>query len=168
MESKRSYKKVSDSVSLEAQERLVQIMNDSPSLAKLKGTEWEIRALKPAVQWMIAEEAVKIKKEDSKTFGDVVGCFVNNLPSVIRILTLALLNDEKKIKYEYQKVYDSIYWESNPDEWAPFLLEVLNLLSIEFFFATTNVIQMFREVSLKRKTKMEEQRQLLREQSGGK
>ena len=40
-----------------AMERLAQIMNDSPTIVKLQGTEWEIRALKPGTQWMIAEEA---------------------------------------------------------------------------------------------------------------
>ncbi len=41
----------------ESMERLVRIMTDSPTLAKLAGTEWEIRALKPAVQWEIAKIA---------------------------------------------------------------------------------------------------------------
>ena len=39
-----------------AMERLAQIMNDSPTIVKLQGTEWEIRALKPGTQWMIAEK----------------------------------------------------------------------------------------------------------------
>ena len=38
--SKPTYKTIKDPVSDEAMERLVQIMTDSPSLLKLKDTEW--------------------------------------------------------------------------------------------------------------------------------
>ena len=33
-----------------AMERLAQIMNDSPTIVKLQGTEWKIKALKPGAQ----------------------------------------------------------------------------------------------------------------------
>ena len=81
-----------------AMERLAQIMNDSPTIVKLQGTEWKIRALKPGTQWMIAEEACKIVKG-----------------------------------------------------WATLLVEILNLLDVDFFFASTNVIQTVRNQALMRK-----------------
>ena len=49
-------------VSIEAQERLAEILNDSPRVASLAGTEWEIRTLRQKVQWMIAAEVIKINK----------------------------------------------------------------------------------------------------------
>lgn len=161
----REYKKVNEPVSLESQERLVKIMTDSPTIAKLAGTEWEIRPLRPMVQWMIAEEAVKIKKVEAKSFGEVLDCFNGNMSSVVRILTLALLNDKDRIKRDYESVYETLMWESNPSEWANFLLEVLSLLDVEFFFATTKVTQIFREASLKRKMTMEERERYPQEQS---
>ena len=41
----------------EAMARLAKIMNDSPTIIKLQGTEREVKALKPGTQWLIAEEA---------------------------------------------------------------------------------------------------------------
>ena len=53
-------KKVGLEVSLDSQARLAEILNDSPRLVNLAGTEWEVRTLRQKVQWMIAEEVVKI------------------------------------------------------------------------------------------------------------
>lgn len=73
-----------------AMERLAQIMNDSPTIVKLQGTKWEIRALKPGTQWMIAEEACKIVKGENLSMGDVIKEFAINIPSVARVITLSL------------------------------------------------------------------------------
>ena len=43
--------KISDA----AMARLAQLMNDSPSIIKLHGTEWAITSLKAGTQWLIAE-----------------------------------------------------------------------------------------------------------------
>lgn len=80
-----------------AMERLAQIMNDSPTIVKLQGTEWEIRALKPGTQWMIAEEACKIVKGENLSMGDVIKEFAINIPSVARVITLSLLNDKNAL-----------------------------------------------------------------------
>ena len=69
-----------------AMERLAQIMNDSPTIVKLQGTEWEIRALKPGTQWMIAEEACKIVKGENLSMGDVIKEFAINIPRNALIL----------------------------------------------------------------------------------
>ena len=84
-------------VSIEAQERLAEILNDSPRVASLAGTEWEIRTLRQKVQWMIAAEVIKINKLESATYGDVVKQFAENMPSVVKVITLAVLNDRNKI-----------------------------------------------------------------------
>ena len=60
-------KSINEPVSDEAMERLAQIMTDSPTLVKLSKTEFAIKSLKPAVMWMIAEEAVKISKAEKET-----------------------------------------------------------------------------------------------------
>lgn len=147
-------------VSDDSMERLAKIMNDSPTVLKLKGTEWEIRGLKPAVQWMIAEEACKIVKGEKQAMGDVIREFANNLPSVAKVITLALLNDKKRIEDKdwFQKVYDELMWgDYEIRDWAVLLAEILKMIDIDFFFESTNVVQMIRKMTLDRKMTRKEQ-----------
>lgn len=148
-------------VSDKSMERLARIMNDSPSLVKLHGTEWMITGLKPGVQWLIAEQACKIVKGEKLSMGDVIKEFAVNLPAVVHVLTLALLNDKERIfsdydkrelSDEYRQVYDLLMWgEYDMKDWALLLGEILNLISTDFFFESTNVIQTVREMTLTRK-----------------
>lgn len=136
-----------------AMERLAQIMNDTPSIVKLKGTEYKITALKPGTQWLIAEEACKIVKGENLSMGDVIKEFATNLPAVARVLTLAMLNDKDRIySDEYQKIYDILLWgDFEMRDWAGLLVEILKLIDVDFFFASTNVIQTVRNQTLMRK-----------------
>ena len=145
-------------ISDEAMARLAQIMNDSPTIVKLGGTEWKIRALKPGTQWMIAEEACNIIKKEKLSMGDVIKEFSHNIPSVAKVITLALLNDKNKIHgKEYQQVYDQLLWgDYDIKDWATLLVEILNLIDVDFFFASTNVIQTIRSQALTRKTQAAE------------
>ena len=145
-------------ISDEAMARLAQIMNDSPTIVKLGGTEWKIRALKPGTQWMIAEEASNIIKKEKLSMGDVIKEFSTNIPSVAKVITLALLNDKNKIHgKEYQQVYDQLLWgDYDIKDWATLLVEILNLIDVDFFFASTNVIQTIRSQALTRKTQAAE------------
>lgn len=147
-------------VSDDSMERLAKIMNDSPTVLKLKGTEWEIRGLKPAVQWMIAEEACKIVKGEKQAMGDVIREFANNLPSVAKVITLALLNDKWRIEDKgwFQKVYDELMWgDYEIRDWAVLLAEILKMIDMDFFFESTNVVQMIRKMTLDRKMTRKEQ-----------
>lgn len=154
----RIQKTVNDPISNEEMDRLAQIMLDSPSLVKLKNTEWAITALKPAVTWMIAQEAVKINKKEDSNYADVIKGISESFPSVCRILTLALLNDKVRIETEYQKVYDMLMWECEIRDWGTLLFEVLNLINVEDFFFLTAQTEIFREIALNRKMKMKEQK----------
>lgn len=146
-------------ISDETMEKLVQLMNDTPTLIKLKGTEFEIKALKPGTQWLIAEEACKIVKREKMSMGDVVKELASNLPSVARIITLAVLNDKERIKNEYEKVYDIMMWgDYDQRDWLYLLVEIMKLLDVDFFFASTNLIETLRHQTLSRKTMMEEQK----------
>lgn len=140
--------------------RLARLMNDSPTMMKLHGTEWEIHALKPGTQWLIAEEACKIVDRENMAMGDVLKQFAVNLPSVCRTLTLALLNDKQRIhSEEYKEVYELLMWgEYNIRDWAVLLMEILNLINVDFFFASTNVVKTLRRNALDRKMTMEEQK----------
>lgn len=148
-------------VSDESMERLARIMNDSPSLVKLHGTEWCIKGLKPGVQWLIAEQACQVVKGEKLSMGDVIKEFAVNLPAVVHVITLALLNDKehifsdyekRELSEEYHQVYDMLMWgEYDMKDWALLLGEILNLISTDFFFESTNVIQTVREMTLTRK-----------------
>lgn len=173
----RKRKKLTDTPSLDAQERLIEIMNDSPRIKSFNGTDWEVRALKPGTQWLIAQEAIAIQKAESSSFGDVVKQFAVNVPSVCKVLTLGLLNDRRRIyangrdgefSEEYRATYDTLMWDTPHDAWLGLLLEMLNMLDVEVFFSTTSSIQILRQRLLDRKTTMEERRLLSLAQNGAK
>ena len=155
---------------MDAMSRLAQVMNDSPTVVKMANTEWAIKALRPATQWLIAEESLKIQKSEEGNFTDVIKQFAQNIPSVVKVLTLAILNDKKRIygdntdgtfSEEYRAVYDTIMWETDSQSWIGLLVEVMNMLSLDYFFASTNAIAMIREMALGKKMTMEEQKQSL-------
>ena len=148
-------------VSIEAQERLAEILNDSPRIASLAGTEWEIRALRQKVQWMIAEEVIKINKAENASFGDIMKQFAVNMPSVVKVITLAVLNDRNKIFKNgreedgfsdlYKATYDTIAWDGNVNEYGNILLEILQMLDISFFLESHRILEMFRAATMTRK-----------------
>lgn len=149
-------------VSDDAMMRLARIMNDSPSILKLHGTEWQITGLKPAVQMLIAEEACKVVDGENKSMGDVLKEFSTNLGSVARCLALAMLNSKERIyadyeqkiySKEYQDILDTLMWgDYDMRDWAQLLYEVLSLINTDFFFQATSVIKTVRAMTLERKT----------------
>ena len=158
-------KKDKKTISVDAMERLAKVMNDTPTIVKMSNTEFAITALKPGTQWLIAEESCKIMKAEQGNFKDVIKQFSVNIPSVVRVITLAILNDKDRIfkdyknrEYsdEYQSVYETIMWETSPDNWLSLLVEIMNMLSMDYFFQSTNAVAMIREAALGRKMKMEE------------
>lgn len=147
----------------------MEIMNDSPRVRSFDGTEWEIRALKPGVQWLIAQEAVKIQKAEDANMADIIRQFAVNVPSVAKVLTLALLNDRKRIfadgrggefSDEYNTTYDTILYDTTQTGWLGLLVEVISLLEVEVFFTLTSSIQILRRRLLERKTTAAEQKRL--------
>ena len=141
-------KKDKKTISVDAMERLAKVMNDTPTIVKMGNTEFAITHLKPGTQWLIAEESCKIMKAEQGNFKDVIKQFAINIPSVVHVITLAILNDKNRIfedyksrKYseEYQSVYETIMW-----------------VSMDYFFQSTNAVAMIREAALGRKMKMEE------------
>ena len=160
--------KVVSPASDDAMEKLIAVMTNQPTIVKLANAGWPITALKPAVQWRIAQKACNIHKVEKATFGDVIMGFSTNLPSIVEVVTLALLNDKKRIEEEYDKVYDTLMWESKPEEWATLLYEILKLLDVGFFFQITQTIDLFRQTVLQKKMTMEEQKLSLQGQNGEK
>lgn len=161
-------KKDASEVSIDAQERLAEILSDSPRLVSLNGTEWEIRALRMGTQYLIAQEVIKINKVEGAKFGDIVNQFAVNIPSVLKILTLALLNDKNKIfkggvesagfSELYEATYNTLAWECNVSEFGNILLETLQLLDTSFFMESCRIVEMFRVATTARRTTTKEQK----------
>lgn len=161
-------KDLPNEVSLEAQERLAEILNDSPRLVSLNGTEWEIRALRMGTQYLIAQEVIKINKVENANFGDIVKQFAVNIPSVLKILTFALLNDKNKIFKDgnetegfselYEATYNTLAWECEVSEFGNILLETLQLLDTSFFLEATHIVEMFKTATTARRTTTKEQK----------
>jgi hypothetical protein len=155
-------------VSLDSQARLAEILNDSPRLVSLNGTEWEIRALRMGSQWLICQEAIKICKANEQTFGDIMRQFAVNIPSVIKVLVIALLNDKNKIFKDgiesnglsdlFKATYDTLMWECNTSQFGNILLEVLQLVDVDFFEASHRILEIFRETTMTRKNQTLEQK----------
>lgn len=159
---KRNNKKYID-VSIDAQERLAEILNDSPRLVSLNGTEWEVRALRMGTQWLIAQKCIKIAKAEGANFGDIIKQFSVNIPSLIEVITLALLNDKNKIFKDgiesngysdlYKSTYDTLMWDCKVEEFGNIFLEVLQLIDVSFFMESHRILEIFREATMTRKTK---------------
>lgn len=150
MEEKEKKKEITE---LEAQLRLAEILNDSPRTIVLGGREFQLRALKPGAQWLIAQESCKIAKHEGD-FTDLIKQFAVNAPAVVRCLCIAILNDKEKIEgKEYQDLFDFIQWETKQNEWIGVLLEVLKMLDISFFLTSTQAIENFRKMTMMKKTK---------------
>lgn len=161
----------------DAMERLAAVMNDTPTIVKLGEHGFPITALKPGTQYLIAEEACKICKAEKGNMMDVIKQFAVNIPSVIKVLTLAILNDKdriyadyatRKFSGEYDSVYQTIEWETNPKHWISLLVEVVGMLSMDYFFQCTSQIEMLKAMTLERKRTMKELKSLSPEQNGGK
>lgn len=146
----------------ESMEQLARIMNDTPSIVKLRNTKWEITGLKPAVQMLIAEEACKIVNGEKMSMGDVIKEFSLNLSVVAKCLAFAMLNNKNRIykdyasktySDEYSNLVDTLMWgEYDMRDWGQLLYEVLSLINTDFFFQTIGVIKTVREMTLMRKT----------------
>ena len=164
-------KKECPDVSLDDQMKLAKILNDTPTIVALEGTEWAIRSLKAGTQNLIAEKVLEISKAETDSFGDVVRHFAKSVPATIHIFTLALLNDKNKI-YEdgdpskgfselYDATYNTLMWDCDPKQFGKILIETLSLLDISFFLQSLDMLDIFRQAVTKKKrmrTKTKEQK----------
>ena len=148
-------------VSLESQERLAEILNDSPRLVSLNGTEWEIRSLRVGTQWLICKKCREVAKVENANFGDIVKQFAVNIPAVVEVLTLALLNDKKRIfedgidtkgySKEFQATFDTLMWDCKTETFGNIFLETLQLIDVSFFMESHRMLHIFREMTMTRK-----------------
>lgn len=132
--------------------RLAEIMNDSERTIILGGKEFKVKALRAGTQWLIAQEACKIAKT-GESFTDIIKQFAVNIPAVVRVLCLVILNDKEKINgKEYEDLHDFIFWEVPRNEWIGVLVECLQMLDLESFFVLTGAIDNFRTMTMAKRT----------------
>ena len=141
-------------VSIEAQERLAEILNDSPHLVSLNGTEWEVRALRFGTQWLVAQKALEVAKAEQANYGDIIKALSVNIPTVIEIIALCLLNDKRRIykdgdegkgfSEEYYATIDTLKWDCDVTQFGAILHECLQLLNVDFYFTSTDILEIFR------------------------
>lgn len=155
-------------VSDEAQNRLAEILADSPSIEKLAGTEWEMRPLRMGTQYLIVNEVCKINKEEGATYGDVLKELLVSMPALCNVLALALLNDKNKIYQNgdtnqgYSKMFkrtvDTIMWSADREDMANIMLDCLQMVDVSFFMEALGMLQIFRaSVTEKKRTRTKTQ-----------
>lgn len=168
LDKQKKQMKDASEVTLDAQARLAEILSDSPRLISLNGTEWEIRALRMGTQYLIAQEVIKINQVENATYGDVVKQFAVNIPSMLKILTFALLNDKNKIFKDgnehngfselYEATYNTLTWDCEVGEFGNIFLETLQLLDVSFFMESCRIVEMFKVATTARRTTTKEQK----------
>lgn len=156
------------SVSLDAQQRLAEILNDSPRIVSLNGTEWEVRALRMGTQWLMAQKIIEIDKSESGTFGDVMKHFAVNIPAVLDILTLCLLNDRHKIYKDgeptkgfselYRATRNTLEWDCDVSQFGQLLFEVFQMIDVSFFTEALDMLQIFRATVTEKKRMRKKER----------
>ena len=156
------------SVSLDAQQRLAEILNDSPRIVSLNGTEWEVRALRRGTQWLMAQKIIEIDKSDSGTFGDVMKHFAVNIPAVLDIITLCLLNDRHKIYKDgeptkgfselYRATRNTLEWDCDVSQFGQLLFEVFQMIDVSFFTEALDMLQIFRATVTEKKRMRKKER----------
>ena len=156
------------SVSLDAQQRLAEILNDSPRIVSLNGTEWEVRALRMGTQWLMAQKIIEIDKSDSGTFGDVMKHFAVNIPAVLDIITLCLLNDRHKIYKDgeptrgfselYRATRNTLEWDCDVSQFGQLLFEVFQMIDVSFFTEALDMLQIFRATVTEKKRMRKKER----------
>ena len=166
---KKQEEKTETPVSIEAQERLAEILTDSPRLVSLNGTEWEVRALRMGTQWLIAQKAIEVNKAENATMGDILRQFAVNMPAILDVITLALLNDKNKIYKNgresegfsdlYYTTKDTLSWDCDPTQFAELLLEIFQMLSVDFFLGALDTLAIFRaSVTERKRTRIAERK----------
>ncbi|MCF0203041.1 MAG: hypothetical protein HUK08_06735 [Bacteroidaceae bacterium] len=151
-------------VSDDAMEKLARIMNDTPTVVSLAGTEWEIRGLKPGVQWLICEKVcdiVKTEKAVCDGYEDALRLMCMNLPATCECLVLAMLNDKERIydnfekraySKEFKDTYDLLmFGDFEMRNWGQILLEVLQRIDVGFFLQSISLLKTVRQGVLQRK-----------------
>lgn len=134
----------------EDQKRLLQILNDSPTIVKLtNGTEYKIKALKIWTRQRIAEIATHMK-DTNPDADSVIISMASNIPCMTEIIALLILNEKARTKSVLSKMIRTIEDEIDSfEDWSTIMLHALKLLDVDFFFQLTKILPTFQEIVTK-------------------
>lgn len=157
-------KDINEEVSNEAKRKLIEVLNDSPSINKLKDAEIEITALKMGTKWKICEVFKEYKLSEPDT-ENVIIAMANNIPVLVKIITLAILNDKDRIRNEYEEMYQTIMWNCTESDLTTLFMDIIGKLDTDFFFANIKSTKIFLKLTADRRMLKEERDQLSLEQN---
>ena len=140
---------------LDAQATLAEIMNNTPHKVNLEGTTYALTRLKKGTEMLICEEAIKVAKGENMAFGDIMKQLATNTPSIMRIITLAMLNDKNRIykdgnelsgfSEEFEATYNTLMWDVTDDNGIiEILMEILKMIDVRFFLTYSEVVKNLR------------------------
>jgi hypothetical protein len=117
---------------------------------------------------LISKKCIEVAKAENATFGDIIKQFTTNIPSVVEVLVLALLNDKKKIYKDgdegngfsdlYYATYNTLMWDCKVEQFGDIFLSVLQMLDVSFFMESCRILEIFRESTMARKNQNLEQK----------
>lgn len=145
-------------VSDEAQLRLAEIWANTPKWEDFNGTKYEVTPLKWGTLQLVAVEICKNKIE-SKDITTVIKHMATNIESVVRCITLILLNDKDRIKNEYDQIYDFVMWETNPQNCIKLFETMFDLLQTNFYSTSITFLEIYQSLATGRKLTVEEAEQ---------
>lgn len=147
---------------LEAQELLARVLNDTPTPIDIGGETYYITALKIGTQNLIAEESCRIQKAQEGNMLDMFKQFAVCVPSVIKCLCYAILNDKDKIFKDYRKreysddfiaLQERLEWESDSRQWMEVLVNVIQRIDLDFFIKCAGSVMTIKDLALKTRKK---------------
>ena len=148
-------------VSIDDQLKLAKILNNTPSLVSLNGTDFEVRALHIGTQRLIAERVLEITKAKEGDFGDILRHFAKSIPAVLDVITMCLLNDKERLfkdgnpnagwSEEFVATRQTLEWECDYSKFGQILLETLTKLDVSFFTESLDMLDIFRQMTTKKK-----------------
>lgn len=157
-------KDISEKVSEEAKKKLIEVLNDSPSIIKLSETDYPIRALKMGTKWKICEVFKDFKDAEGIT-DNVIISMASNIPIIVKVVVLAILNDKNKIEKEFDNMYNDILWKCTESDLSTLLMDILQKLDTDFFFTNIKLSKTFLELTAERKMTSKEREQYLQGQN---
>lgn len=156
-----NYQEVSD----EAQKGLLDAMNDTPAIIKLKDDkEVKIKALRIYSRNLIAQRAWQVKHTEANAENIIVS-MAENIELMSEVIAIILLNDKfTKDKENNEKLIKDkaleIQLETDDfSDWGNIMITALNMLSVDYFFQITALLPIFLKMAAERKKTMEEQGQ---------
>ena len=119
-------------------------------------------------QWLMAQKIIEIDKSESGTFGDVMKHFAVNIPAVLDIITLCLLNDRHKIYKDgeptkgfselYRATRNTLEWDCDVSQFGQLLFEVFQMIDVSFFTEALDMLQIFRATVTEKKRMRKKER----------